>query len=259
MIATVGVAPCFLLNSLSFAAMIVALRAMDPARARAGTGGRARARRAAGGPALRRRHAGAGGAAGDDGAGRDARLQLPGDPAAARAASSSTAAPAPTACSPSRWRSARSPGRSSPGARNRVDSRLIVGSALAFGLLAITRRRRADARARPRSSWCRSAPPASLFAAGINSKLQLTAEPMMRGRVMALYSMVFLGTTPIGGPIAGALSGALGPARGPAADRRRCAHGRAPAARRPATSRAAGAAGARAGCGRGRGRGSARA
>ncbi len=41
------------------------------------------------------------------------------------------------------------------------------------------------------------------FAITGNSTLQLTAEPAMRGRVMALYSVVFLGSTPIGGPIAG--------------------------------------------------------
>ena len=34
LIATVGIAPCFLVNSLTFAAMIVALRAMDPRAAR---------------------------------------------------------------------------------------------------------------------------------------------------------------------------------------------------------------------------------
>ena len=33
----------------------------------------------------------------------------------------------------------------------------------------------------------------------------------MRGRVMALYSMVFLGSTPIGGPIAGWLSQSIDP------------------------------------------------
>ena len=33
----------------------------------------------------------------------------------------------------------------------------------------------------------------------------------MRGRVMALYSVVFLGSTPIGGPIVGWLSEAAGP------------------------------------------------
>lgn len=49
------------------------------------------------------------------------------------------------------------------------------------------------------------------FAAGINSSLQLAAQPEMRGRVMALYSIVFLGSTPIGGPIAGWLAEAVGP------------------------------------------------
>jgi MFS family permease len=44
------------------------------------------------------------------------------------------------------------------------------------------------------------------FAAGINSSLQLTARPEMRGRVMALYSVVFLGSTPIGAPLVGWLS-----------------------------------------------------
>ena len=36
-----------------------------------------------------------------------------------------------------------------------------------------------------------------------NSTLQLTAAPNMRGRVMALWAVAFLGSTPIGGPIAG--------------------------------------------------------
>jgi MFS family permease len=43
-----------------------------------------------------------------------------------------------------------------------------------------------------------------------NSTLQLTSRPDMRGRVMALYGIVFLGSTPIGGPIAGWLSEHLG-------------------------------------------------
>ncbi len=49
------------------------------------------------------------------------------------------------------------------------------------------------------------------FAASINTSLQLAAEPQMRGRVMALYSIVFLGSTPIGGPIAGWLAEAVSP------------------------------------------------
>src|SRR5262245_32992432 len=42
-----------------------------------------------------------------------------------------------------------------------------------------------------------------IFFVTANSTLQLTARPEMRGRVMALYGIVFLGTTPIGAPIAG--------------------------------------------------------
>jgi MFS family permease len=49
------------------------------------------------------------------------------------------------------------------------------------------------------------------FAAGINSTLQLEVSPQMRGRVLALYSIVFLGSTPIGGPLAGFLSEAYSP------------------------------------------------
>ena len=36
-----------------------------------------------------------------------------------------------------------------------------------------------------------------------NSTLQLAASPQMRGRVMALWAVAFMGSTPIGGPIAG--------------------------------------------------------
>jgi MFS family permease len=49
------------------------------------------------------------------------------------------------------------------------------------------------------------------FMATANSMLQLAATPSMRGRVMALYTMVFLGSTPIGGPIIGYISQQFGP------------------------------------------------
>ncbi len=45
-----------------------------------------------------------------------------------------------------------------------------------------------------------------IFLATANSTLQLTSEPHMRGRVMALYGLVFLGSTPVGGPIVGYIS-----------------------------------------------------
>jgi MFS family permease len=41
------------------------------------------------------------------------------------------------------------------------------------------------------------------FTATTNSSLQLASAPMMRGRVMALWSVAFLGSTAIGGPFAG--------------------------------------------------------
>jgi len=40
--------------------------------------------------------------------------------------------------------------------------------------------------------------------------VQLQADPMMRGRVLALQAMVFLGSTPIGGPIVGLVAEAFG-------------------------------------------------
>ena len=44
------------------------------------------------------------------------------------------------------------------------------------------------------------------FIAVANTTIQLTAAPEMRGRVMALYAIAFLGSTPIGGPIVGWIS-----------------------------------------------------
>lgn len=44
---------------------------------------------------------------------------------------------------------------------------------------------------------------ALVFQTSTNSLLQLRSEPALRGRVMALYAVVFIGTTPIGAPIVG--------------------------------------------------------
>lgn len=44
------------------------------------------------------------------------------------------------------------------------------------------------------------------FLAMGNTTLQLSAIPSMRGRVMALWAVAFLGSTPIGGPVAGYVS-----------------------------------------------------
>ena len=48
------------------------------------------------------------------------------------------------------------------------------------------------------------------FIATANTTIQLTAAPEMRGRVMALYAIAFLGSTPIGGPIVGWVSQQFG-------------------------------------------------
>ena len=43
-----------------------------------------------------------------------------------------------------------------------------------------------------------------------NSTLQLESAPEMRGRVMSLWSVAFLGSTPVGGPLVGFVGGAAG-------------------------------------------------
>ncbi len=52
------------------------------------------------------------------------------------------------------------------------------------------------------------------FQATTNSLLQLHSSSAYRGRVMALYVMVFLGTTPIGAPVVGWVAQAFGPRAG---------------------------------------------
>jgi len=44
-----------------------------------------------------------------------------------------------------------------------------------------------------------------------NSTIQITTEPQMRGRVIALYMLVFQGVTPIGSPLIGWIAGVLSP------------------------------------------------
>lgn len=91
------------------------------------------------------------------------------------------------------------------GHRGRTGPRLIAGGALAFGTSALL------AAAMPSLALevvmlALLGAASVTFAATINSTLQLAVSPEMRGRVMALYSVVFLGSTPIGGPIAGWLA-----------------------------------------------------
>ena len=105
------------------------------------------------------------------------------------------------------------------GARGRVSPALLVGASAAFGLATVLA---AVAPTLPLTVAALALVGAAsvTFAAGVNSTLQLEVAPEMRGRVMALYSVVFLGSTPIGGPLAGWVAQAAEPARGADAGRR---------------------------------------
>ena len=91
------------------------------------------------------------------------------------------------------------------GHRGRTGPRLIAAGALAFGVLGLA------AAVMPSLALeivalAGLGAAAVTFAATINSTLQLAVVPAMRGRVMALYSVVFLGSTPIGAPLTGWLA-----------------------------------------------------
>jgi MFS family permease len=91
------------------------------------------------------------------------------------------------------------------GHRGRTGPRLIAGGALAFGVSALLAAAMPNLLLEiPMLALLGAA--AVIFAATINSTLQLAVSSEMRGRVMALYSVVFLGSTPIGAPIAGWLA-----------------------------------------------------
>jgi MFS family permease len=99
------------------------------------------------------------------------------------------------------------------GARGRVGPRLLVAAAVAFGaaelLVAL-----APTLELQLLALIPLGAVSVTFAAGINSSLQLAVEPSMRGRVMALYSVVFLGSTPIGAPLVGWVAEVAGPRAG---------------------------------------------
>ncbi len=81
----------------------------------------------------------------------------------------------------------------------------LVGSGVAFGVLTL-----ATAGAPNAATVAVLLVPVGvsvmLFLATANATLQLNSSPAMRGRVMAIYGLVFLGTTPLGGPLLGFVS-----------------------------------------------------
>jgi MFS family permease len=96
------------------------------------------------------------------------------------------------------------------GARGSVSPALIAGAAIGFGALALLAAG-APTIALELVVLAPLGAASVMLAATVNSALQLAADPVMRGRVMALYSIVFLGSTPIGAPLAGYLSEAIDP------------------------------------------------
>jgi len=209
LIATLGVGPCFLLNALSFGAMIVALRGMDPAELRPapvatrGRGAvRAGFRYVARTPALAIPLAMMA-VVGTLGYNFQVILPLLArfsfDGGAATYTALAVAMGAGSVV-----------GALVAGARDRVGPRLLIAAAFGFGAVALL------AAAAPSvpleiAALIPLGAASVTFAAGVNSSLQLAADPPMRGRVMALYSIVFLGSTPIGGPLAGWLSQSIDP------------------------------------------------
>ena len=212
LIATVGIAPCFLINAATFGAMIVALRGMDPERlrpapvAKDGDGGvLAAIRYVRSEPALLiplAMMAVVGTLA------FNFQVLLPllgrftwGDGAGAYTALAVAMAVGSVG------------GALFTGARGRVGERHLIAAAAAFGAAALLT---STAPSLPIALALLPALGAAsvTLAAGINSTLQLRADPEMRGRVMALYSVVFLGSTPIGGPLVGLLAEMAGPRAG---------------------------------------------
>jgi MFS family permease len=208
-IATAGVTPCFALNALSFAAMILALHGMDRAALRPST------------PAARR-----------SGQLRSAlryvratpELRIPlalmavvgtftfnfqvllpllasfsfGGGASAYATLTTAMGLGAIA------------GAIANGARASIRPALLAGAAAAFGTLVVAAAL-APTIALAAFALVPVGAASVVFAASVNSFLQLAVAPHMRGRVMALYSVVFLGSTPIGGPLMGWLAGSAGP------------------------------------------------
>lgn len=90
-------------------------------------------------------------------------------------------------------------------ARSKPTRRLLIGSAAAFGVLVL-----AGAAAPSLPVLVVLLVPIGAatitFIATANTTLQLTASDEMRGRVMALHGLVFLGSTPLGAPVIGWIS-----------------------------------------------------
>ena len=93
--------------------------------------------------------------------------------------------------------------------RPRTGPRRLVGTAAVFGVVMVGAALAPNAATEVVALLAVGAASVTFLALG-NTTLQLAAEPSMRGRVMSLWSVAFLGSTPIGGPLVGLVAGTLG-------------------------------------------------
>jgi MFS family permease len=211
-IALLGVGPCFLVNAISFGAMLVALKTMDPARLHTPEV----ARRARGQLRSALRYVA-----------RTPNLRIPLAMMAVVGTLSFNFQILLPLLASFTWHGTAATytalavamgigsvaGALAAGARGRVGPRLLVAAAAAFGaaelLVAL-----APTLELQLLALIPLGAVSVTFAAGINSSLQLAVEPSLRGRVMALYSVVFLGSTPIGAPLVGWIAEVAGPRAG---------------------------------------------
>jgi MFS family permease len=211
-IALLGVGPCFLFNALSFGAMLVALRAMDPTQLHT--------------PDVATREPGQLRSALRYVA-RTPNLRIPLAMMALVGTLSFNFQVLLPLLASFTWHGTASlytalavamglgsvAGALAAGARGRVGPRLLVAAAAAFGVAELL----VAAAPTVELQLLALVPLGAVsvtFAAGINSAMQLAVEPLMRGRVMALYSVVFLGSTPIGAPLVGWIAEVAGPRAG---------------------------------------------
>lgn len=212
LIAAVGVAPCFFLNAASFAAVIVALRAMDPDMLhRSAPPVRSRgqlreglryvwAREELRSPLLLMAVVGT--------LAFNFRVLLP-----VMAARTWHGGAGIFGALSAFMGAGTVVGALAAASRRRPTQPMLMGSALLYGVLIVV------AGLAP-TLPLELAALVPMGAAGIafvstaNSTLQLSSSDAMRGRVMALYAVVFLGSTPIGSPLVGWIAQSWGPRAG---------------------------------------------
>jgi MFS family permease len=99
------------------------------------------------------------------------------------------------------------------GARGTATPAIVTGSAFAFGAALLAAAAAPDLPVEL-LAFAGVGAASVTFSASVNASLQLAVSPELRGRVMALYSVVYIGSNPLGGPLTGWLSSVGGPRAG---------------------------------------------